>query len=124
MLKRFLAHILVSAAALFFISELLHGDFAITGGIKGYLIAAVAFGILNGFIKPILKVLSLPFMLMTAGLFSLVINIFVVWFAEYALDVLEFEGVSIVIEGGPAIYLYAGLLIALLNMIISWLFKK
>ena len=72
----------------------------ITGGIKCYWIAAVAFGLLNGIVKPILKLLSLPLMLITVGFFVFVINTFLVWFAEYALDVLEFEGVTIVVAGG------------------------
>ncbi len=123
-LRRLLAHIVANAAALYFVTELLSGNFVITGSYKGYLIAAVLFGILNGVIKPILKLLSLPFILISAGVFILVINVFLVWFAKYALDILQFEGVRILIEGGPATYLYAGLTISIINMIITWLLKK
>ncbi|MCK5616500.1 phage holin family protein [Candidatus Pacearchaeota archaeon] len=123
-LRRVLAHIVANAAALYFVTELLSGNFVITGSYKGYLIAAVLFGILNGIIKPILKLLSLPFILISAGVFILVINVFLVWFAKYALDILQFEGVQILIEGGPATYLYAGLSISIINMIITWLLKK
>jgi len=38
------------------------------------LIAALVLGILNSFVKPILKVLSIPFIIMTLGLFLIVIN--------------------------------------------------
>ena len=86
--------------------------------------AAVLFGLLNGIIKPILKLLSLPFILITAGFFILIINVFLVWFAKYALDILQFEGVSLIIEGGPATYLYAGISISIINMVITWLLKK
>jgi len=123
-LKRLLAHIVANAAALYFVGELLYGNFAITGSYKGYLIAAILFGVLNGIIKPIIKLLSLPFILITAGVFILVINVFLVWFAKYALDILQFEGVSIIIKGGPATYLYAGVSISIINMIITWLLKK
>jgi len=61
--------------------------------------------------------------LITAGLFIFVINMFLVWFAKYALNVLQFEGVAIEIEGFFT-YLLAGFLIALFNMLIGWLLKK
>ncbi len=45
-----------------------------TGGWKLYLVAGVVLGLLNTFIKPLLKVLGFPFILITFGLFTLVIN--------------------------------------------------
>lgn len=122
-LRRIVAHIIANAVALYFVGVILDGNFVITGGWKGYLIAALIFGILNGIVKPILKLLSLPFVLISAGLFIFVINMFLVWFAKYALDVLKFEGVSITVNGFFN-YLIAGFLIALLNMVIGWLLKK
>ncbi len=124
MLRRIIAHIIATGIALYFIGVILEGDFLITGGIKGYLIAAVAFGLLNGIVKPILKLFSFPLMLITVGFFVFIINTFLVWFAEYALDVLEFEEVTIVVAGGFFTYLMAGFLISLFNMVISWLLKK
>lgn len=124
LIRRIVAHIIANGVALYFVGIILEGDFLITGGIKGYLIAAIAFGFLNGIIKPILKILSLPFVLVTAGLFIFIINTFLVWFAEYALNVLQFEGVTIVIAGGFFTYLMAGFLISIFNMAITWLLKK
>ena len=123
LLRTVLAHILANAIALYFVSVILDGKFVITGEWKGYLIAALIFGILNGIVKPILKVLSLPFVIVSAGLFMFVINMFLVWFAKYALDVLKFEGVTMTVDGFTT-YLIAGFLIALLNMVIGWLLKK
>ena len=123
-IRRLTAHIIATGVALYFVGVILEGDFLITGGIKGYLIAAIIFGLLNGIVKPILKLLSLPLMLITVGLFVFIINTFLVWFAEYALDVLEFQGVTIVVAGGFFTYLMAGFLISLFNMVITWLLKK
>ena len=123
LLRRVLAHIVANAIALYFVSVILDGKFVITGEWKGYLIAALIFGILNGIVKPILKVLRLPFVIVSAGLFLFVINMFLVWFAKYALDVLKFEGVTMTVDGFTT-YLIAGFLIALLNMVIGWLLKK
>ena len=124
MLRRIIAHIVANGVALYFIGVILEGNFAITGGLKGYLIAAVIFGVLNGIVKPILKILTLPFVFITAGLFIFIINTFLVWFAEYALDILEFQGVTIVVEGGFFMYLIIGFLISIFNMLIHWLLKK
>lgn len=123
MIKRLLLHLLANAGALYITFLLLNGDFLVTGGWKGYLIAAVLFGVLNGFIKPILKILSLPFVFMTAGLFTFVINMGIVWFAQYALDILKFEEVAIQINGGWVTYLYIGFIMALANILIHWLLK-
>ena len=124
MIKRFLLHILANAAALFIVVQMLGGDFLVTGGWKGYAIAALIFGILNGFVKPILKIAALPFVFITAGLFTLVINMFLVWFAKYTLDVLQFDGIAIQIAGSLFTYLYVGVIMAIVNMVIQWLVKN
>jgi putative membrane protein len=123
-IKRIAAHIIANAGALYAIGLLMDGDFSVLGGWKGYLIAAILFGFLNGVVKPILKILSLPFVIVTAGLFIFIINTALVYFAEYALDVLKFENVSIVVQGGFFNYLLAGFLVSIFNMIIHWLLKK
>jgi putative membrane protein len=128
-LRQIIAHIVANGVALYFVGVVVRGilkdsDFIINGGWKGYLIAAILFGFLNGIIKPILKLVSLPFVFITAGLFVFIINMFLVWFGKYALDILQFEGVSIVVVGGILTYIVAGFLIALFNMVIGWLLKK
>ena len=123
MIKRFILHLLANAGALYFVSQILSNDFAVTGGLKGYLIAALIFGTLNTLVKPILKILSFPLILITVGLFHLVLNMFMIWLAEYALDILEFNGVGIVVEG-LGTYFMAGLLLTLANFFIHWLTQK
>ena len=123
MIRRLTLHLLANAIALYFISQLLNGDFAVTGGWQGYLLAAFIFGFLNSLVKPILKILSLPVMVITAGLFSLILNILILWLAQYFLGVLAFENISIYVEHIAA-YFYAGLLIAMANSVIHWLTRK
>lgn len=48
---------------------------------QALLVATVVLGILNTFLKPIIKLISLPITIMTLGLFSIVINAFMVWLA-------------------------------------------
>lgn len=123
MIRRLLLHLIGNAAALYFISIYLHGDFFVTGGVQGYFIAALIFGLINTLVKPILKLLSLPLMLMTMGLFSLVLNVLILWLVKYVLEVLAFQGVSIYVAHLPAFF-YAGLLLAVANFFIGWLTEK
>ena len=45
-----------------------------TGGIVQLIVLAAIFGVVNGVIKPVIKLLSFPITAMTLGLFGLVIN--------------------------------------------------
>lgn len=44
--------------------------------VKTVIIVALIFGIVNVFIKPILKLISLPFIILTLGLFVFIVNAF------------------------------------------------
>lgn len=44
--------------------------------VKTVVIVALIFGIVNVFIKPILKLISLPFIILTLGLFVFIVNAF------------------------------------------------
>jgi len=122
-IRRFLLHLVANAAALYFISIMLNGDFVITGGLTGYFLAALIFGFINSLVKPLLKILSFPLILITAGLFTFVINMLVVWLIKYALDILLFEGINVHFEHIAA-YFYVGLLMSIANVLIQWLTKK
>jgi putative membrane protein len=45
----------------------------------GLLLAALVLGLLNAFIRPVMVVLSLPLVIITLGLFMLVINALLLW---------------------------------------------
>jgi len=124
MIRTLLLRLLANAAALYFVVQFLQPNFLITGGTNGFLITAAIFGILNGFAKPLLRLLTFPLIFLTAGLFTFAINMFLVWFAQYALNVLQFEGISILIEGGWPTYLYVGFLMSVANILIHWLTQR
>jgi putative membrane protein len=68
---------LINAAALYIAVMLvpnLEFDFGIDGAWWKFLLVAVIFGVVNTFLRPILRILTLPITLMTLGLFLLVIN--------------------------------------------------
>jgi len=50
-----------------------------SGSLQALCLAGIVLGLINFFIKPILKFITLPLRILTFGLFSLVINIGIVW---------------------------------------------
>lgn len=74
----FLLKVLASAAGLAAAAWLLDG-IAITGDTDNdrvitLLVVAVIFGVVDGFVAPVIKVLAIPFIVLTLGLFLLVVN--------------------------------------------------
>lgn len=64
--------ILINAAALWVAAQLLTG--ISVDGTSTLLLAALVFGVVNTFIKPLVSLLSLPITILTLGLFHFVIN--------------------------------------------------
>ncbi|MDB5190381.1 MAG: rane protein of unknown function [Parcubacteria group bacterium] len=64
-------HWLVSAIAIGIAAYLLPG---VTVTVAGALVLAIVLGIMNLFIKPVVKLLALPLTILTLGIFSLIIN--------------------------------------------------
>lgn len=56
------------------------------------LIASLIIGFLNTFVKPILTLISLPIVLLSFGLFMLIINAMLLWFAGEILEGIEITG--------------------------------
>lgn len=53
-------------------------------------LAGVILGLINFFIKPILKVITLPLRIVTFGLFGLIINILMIWMVSFIFPELIF----------------------------------
>ena len=61
-------------------------------GFTTALFVALAMGFLNSFVKPILKIISLPITFMTLGLFSLVITVGMVYLVEVYVPGFQVSG--------------------------------
>jgi putative membrane protein len=70
---RLVLRLLINAAALLVAVYLIPG-MHFTGGLGKLLIVAVVFGVVNALVRPVLTVLSCPLIVITLGLFMLVIN--------------------------------------------------
>jgi len=62
------------------------------GEIKYLILAGLILGLINSFIKPILKIITLPLRVLTFGLFSLVINMLMVWVVDILFPELIIPG--------------------------------
>lgn len=68
----------INAAALWAAVRLVPGV-SFTGDWRLLLVVALIFGVLNASLKPLLIILTLPFLVVTLGLFTFVLNAFLLW---------------------------------------------
>ena len=75
-----LIRVIINAVAIWLTSLLLDSHFEVVGGegtggrIVVFVVVALIFGLINAFVKPIVRLLSLPLYILTLGLFTLVVN--------------------------------------------------
>lgn len=74
----------VTALALLLVSKLLPG--VEINGLLPVILAAIVLGLLNALVRPVLVILTLPITLLTLGLFIIVINGTLFYFAASFID--------------------------------------
>jgi len=72
-MRNFVIRLLVNSLALWVAAWLIDG-ITLSGAYGNVLIVALVFGILNALLKPILVFFSLPFIVLSLGLFALLVN--------------------------------------------------
>ena len=82
----------------------------ITAGFWGFLLAGLIFSLVNSLIKPLLVIVSLPAILLTLGLFTIIVNGILVY-----ISVAISPGVSM--SFGNSII--TGIILSLINYIVS-----
>jgi len=71
---KFLVRLLINAAALWVAMKIIPGITYSSDNWGPFLVVALIFGLVNAFIRPVVKLLSLPLIILTLGLFALVVN--------------------------------------------------
>ncbi len=110
-----LARIVLNGVGLWAASRLLPG-IHYEGGLLYLLLAGFVLGAVNVLVKPIVTLLSLPFVVLTLGLFFLVINGLMVWLVDFFLAGFRVDSFLWAMAGG--------LFLALFNMILRALFDR
>ena len=66
---------------------------SIEGGFWQVVLVAAVFGLISAFLRPILKLLSLPLIVLTLGLFTLVINLLLFLLTAWIMPSLKIDSV-------------------------------
>lgn len=112
---RFVLRWLVCALGLWIAAGLLHGSVSYGNHIGVVVIAGLVLAIINAILKPILVLASLPAILLTIGLFMIVINGVTVYLASKLYPALQISSFGIAILTGIIIGLVNYLVTAILE---------
>jgi putative membrane protein len=115
----FLIRLLVNAAALWVATRLVPGV-SFDGGALPFLGVALVFGVVNAFIRPVLKILTFPLILVTLGLFALVVNGLMLWLTSSLSASL---GLGFHVSGFWAAF-WGAIVVSLTSLILSLLIRE
>lgn len=103
---QFLISFLLNALALWIVTYFYNGVHADSG--LALLVAALVFGVVNAIVRPVLLIFSLPFIIVTMGLFIFVVNGVTFWLVGGLVPGFHVDG------------LWAGVIGSVLLGIVSW----
>ncbi len=104
---RILIRVLINAAALWAAASIIDG-ITLSSRFSSVLIVALIFGITNAAVRPFVKLLSFPLIVLTLGLFTLVVNAAMLLLTDFLSDGIEVDG------------FWTALLGAIVISIVSW----
>jgi putative membrane protein len=107
---------IISALALFVAAWLVPGIRVDEGGWVAYAVMAVVLGLVNALVRPVLKILSCPLIILTLGLFVLVINAVTLLLASSIA--VNWLGIGFYVDGfWPA--LWGGIIVSVVTVVLS-----
>ena len=118
-MQNFLIRVLINAVALWAAAGLIPGisfgdEDEWTKKVVTVVLVALLFGLVNAVIRPIAKVLSFPFIVLTLGLFTFVVNAFMLQITEWIAEPL---GLAFTIDE----FFWDAVMGAVIITIVSWL---
>jgi putative membrane protein len=118
-MERFIFRLVVNGFALFAAVYLVPGLNLQNESPVSYIVLALIFGVVNALVKPILKLLTCPIILLTLGLFTIIINVAVVYITAWLGGQFGF-GLSV-----PDFWtgLFGALVISVVSFVLSIIFK-
>lgn len=116
-MRNFVIRVVINAVAIAITATLLPGIHVSNNDVGTLLVVGFIFGLVNAFIKPLLIFLTCPFVLVTFGLFLLVINGLLLQLTAWLVgDFLTVDGIGWAILGG--------LIMGIIGMILEGVFLK
>ncbi len=117
-MRNLILRLIINAVAIYITVLIVPGIRFADGSVDvgALLLVALIFGLVNAIIKPIVKLFTFPFYLLTLGLFTLVVNALMLLLTEYLSNSL---GNSNFVVDGFGSALLGGLLISIVSMLLS-----
>jgi len=115
---QFLLRLLINAAALWVAIKIVPGV-SHGGSAASLLVVALVFGVLNASVRPILKLFTFPLLILTLGLFTFVINAFMLMLTSWVSGLLN---TGFHVAGFGSAFLGA-LVVSLVSFLLSLLVK-
>ena len=115
----FLVRLLVNAAALWVATALVPGV-TYRGGSLPFLGVALVFGVVNATLGPVAKILTFPLIIVTLGVFALVINGLMLWLTSALSSRL---GLGFHVSGFWAAF-WGALVVSLVGLLLSLLIRE
>ena len=113
---KILIRLLISAAVIFGVAYFSDGSLLTVDGWQAAGWAALVLGLVNLIIKPLVKLVSLPVTILTLGLFSLVINMLMLYIVSWVVPGLGTVGI---IET-----FLAALIISFITSVLTWIVAR
>ncbi|MBI2453221.1 phage holin family protein [Candidatus Peregrinibacteria bacterium] len=120
-IKKISLGIAANALALYAITYLME-TVQYEGGWKAFLLGGIIVGMLNIFVKPLLKLITLPFLLLSVGLLLIPINAIILALTEKIISTLEIGNIMFQIEGFTT-YIIASIIFGAVNWFLHILIK-
>ena len=111
--------LLINAAALWAATQIVPG-ISFDGDWRLLFAVALVFGVLNVSVRPVLKLLTLPFLIITLGLFIFVLNACMLWLTGFISDTF---GLGFHVEGFGAAFLGA-LVVTIVSFVLSLFVRR
>lgn len=110
LLGKIIILILSNAIALFVAVKIVNG-IEMDSTLMNYVIAGALLGVVNTFLRPILKLFSFPFIILSLGLFTIIINIVLLFLVSFLFPAFVIESITAAFWGV--------LIISVVNYLIS-----
>jgi putative membrane protein len=115
----FFARLIVNAAALWVATVLVDGV-RYTGGWVPFFGVALVFGFVNAFIRPVAKFLTFPLIILTLGIFALVVNGLMLWLTGRLSSAL---GLGFHVDGFWAAF-WGALVVSVISTLLSMMTRS
>ncbi len=115
LLLRFIASIITNSVGIFAVAYFVPG-ITFTGDLVDIVITGLVLAVANSVIKPILKFVSGPLIVLTLGLFMIIVNIVILWLVAWFMPELTITGLWA--------YVWGVVILAILNALTHTFTKK